>query len=180
LLPGLESFRAENLLFVAVLAVGALFILGVRKLDRRIAGDVAAELKLRGIEPSAKPEPEPEEGDHDFADEAPSEHVMLTIGDKPSKLLKSGQDLRAIVDGLRVGEFVILSRGHFHFVQAICEADGFLMEIRGGRDHLHAEWQPRCGDRSPYFDNDVVAETLSAYQEKRPMMEEILWEPIGE
>lgn len=170
------------MLWIIVMGLGVLFVIGFAKMERKISGEVDNELKLKGLQRSVgeRYEPEPELGDEDFADEIPSEKVSMTIGDQNPKTLKPEQDLRAIVDGLAVGEFVVLSRGHFHFMQAIREADGFLMELREGRDHLQAEWQPRYGDRSPYFDNDAVAETLSAYVEKRPMLDEIIWEPIGE
>ncbi len=169
------------MLWIIFMGLGVLFIIGFAKMERKISGEVDSELKLKGIQrpDTERYEPEPEIGDENFADEIPSEKVSLTIGDQNPKTLKPEQDLRAIVDGLAVGEFVVLSRGHFHFMQAIHEADGFLMELREGRDHLQAEWQPRYGDRSPYFDKDVVAETLSAYADKRPMMPEIIWEPIA-
>ena len=71
--PNFESFSVEHLSVAGFLALSALFLFGVRKLERRIAGDVAAELKARGIERRAAPDPDPDEDDHDFADEAPRE-----------------------------------------------------------------------------------------------------------
>jgi hypothetical protein len=175
----LESPLTSQLFYAGILAVGALFIVAVLRLQRSVEGDVARELKLRGLEPSPdEAEVEPEEHDEDFVNEELSDTVTLAIHEQLPMPLKPSCDLRAIVDDLGMAEFVILSRGHFHFIQAVYEADGFLMEMRQGRDHFQAEWQSRYGERSPYFDNDAVAETLLAYVEKRPMLEEIIWEPI--
>ncbi len=98
----------------------------------------------------------------------------LETANSPSLPDATPDDVRqAIADDRRRGEFVVLSRGRQHYIQAAGEGDGFTLEFRdgGARSHFRCVREVTRGELEAAF--------LSYLADDGRWRNDFCWEPAG-